>query len=71
MCNNDVRQVIIGEACRPKAANTWQFLFAVSLAVLTAGSCLQLGLSSNISLLPKVRHNRADHSRHILRLRAC
>lgn len=47
-------QVIIGEACRPKSANSWQFLFAVALAVLTAGSCLQLGLSSNISLLPKV-----------------
>jgi hypothetical protein len=46
-------QVIIGTACRPQAANTWQFVFAVALALLTAGSCLQLGLSSNISLLPK------------------
>lgn len=47
-------QVIAGEACRPKTANTWQTGFALVLALLTAGSCLQLGLSSNISMLPAV-----------------
>jgi hypothetical protein len=48
-------QIVAGEACRPKTANTWQTGFAFLLALLTFGSCLQLGLSSNISLLPAVR----------------
>ncbi len=55
-CLKDVfaLQVVIGEACRPKEATTWQLLFAGSLALLTVASCLQLGLTSNISLLPQV-----------------
>lgn len=51
-------QIIVGEACRPKTAKTWQNLFALALALLTAGSCLQLGLSSNVSLLPAVSLSR-------------
>lgn len=55
-------QVLPGEACRPKPANKWQWAFAVALAALTAGSCLQLGLASNVFLLPKV-HPPARHHR--------
>jgi hypothetical protein len=57
-CHVPWLQIIAGEACRPQMANTWQTGFAVVLALFTAGSCLQLGLSSNISLLPAVRWMR-------------
>lgn len=45
-------QVLPSEACRPRIANKWQWTFAVVLAVLTAASCVQLGLASNFALLP-------------------
>lgn len=48
-------QIMPASAVRPGAAPGWQAAAAGLLFLFTAGTCLQLALVANVSLLPKVR----------------
>lgn len=40
------------EVSEPKSTTLWQFVIAIVLFVITAGSCLELGIASQLSKLP-------------------
>ena len=52
-------QIADAQELRPADAQGWQRGLAVVLGVLTLATALQLGLTANISKLPKARYRHA------------